>query len=289
MRVLLWADSRVGAEAAATWLRRFVPEETSELCIAAATQSAPLWVARSSSSLGALEDLIVARCRDACEAAHGCLAGWPEPVMRQMDGDPLEQLLRAAEDWRAELVIIGRETDGDTGVGGGIDRMAARYLPCSVALVNRVPEMMRQVVVGMDGSAGAREAVRLLSGLTFDPGCRVLALGVVNAAWRRAIGDAELTPPPMRAALGDMEAWQAAEMRATLLRTTAGLADSASVEIDTPVGIPADALLRAVGERAADLVAIGHQGTERVRRLPLGPVAERVIAGATCPILIGRR
>src|SRR5262245_11259332 len=213
MRVLLWADSRGGAETAATWLQRVVPPATSALCIAGATEWARLRIA-GSSSLRALDDLIIAGCREVCEVARDRLAGWPEPAMRQTDGDPLEQLLKAAEEWRAELGVLGRA--GGAPAGGGLDHMAGRPLPCAVGLVERGPEAMRQIGVGMDGSAGAREAVRLLSELRLDPDCRVLAVGVVSTAWRRAIGDAALSPA-MRAALAAMEAEQAAEMHATLL------------------------------------------------------------------------
>jgi nucleotide-binding universal stress UspA family protein len=290
MRVLLCTDGLAGSDAATAWLERFGPAEPSALLIVAIAQSPPVSFARSR-QLRALNDLIIARSRRACEAARARLeAGWADPSVRLMEGDAHEQVLKAAEEWRAELVVLGRAAISDDGspLLGSVARMAARHVECSVLLVNRVPGAVRQIVLGMDGSAGAREAIRVLSLFRFNPTPQVLALGVVNSSWRQAIGDDEI-PPPIRAALTDMETRQAAEARSMLARTTAGLAGHAIVEIVTPIGTPADVILRAARERAADLVAIGHQGVERVRRLPLGSVAERLLAAASCPILIGRK
>jgi nucleotide-binding universal stress UspA family protein len=80
----------------------------------------------------------------------------------------------------------------------------------------------------------------------------------VSNAWRQGIGEAELSPA-VRAALSDMEARQAAEMRSVLAGTTASMADGARVETETPVGMPAGVILRTMRDRTADLVAIGHR------------------------------
>ncbi len=290
MRVLLCTDGLAGSDAATAWLERFLPAEPSSLHVVAIAQSPPVSSAPSS-ALRALSDLIMARSRQAGEAARIRLRdGWPDLSVRLMEGDAHEQVLRAAEEWRAELVVLGRAaiSSDDSSLLGSVARMAARHLECSVLVVNRAPASVRQIVLGMDGSPGAREAVRLLSLFRFDPTPHLLALGVVNSWWRQAIGDEEI-PPATRAALTAMEARQAAEADAVLSRAAPALAGRAIVETETVVGTPADVILRAAGERAADLVVIGHQGVEKVRRLPLGSVAERLLAAATCPILIGRK
>ena len=290
MRVLLCTDGLAGSDAATAWLERFLPAQPSSLHVVAIAQS-PLALSAPASALRMLNDLIVARSRQACEVARSRLRdGWPDLSVRLLEGDAHEQVLKVAEEWRAELVVLGRAavSNDDSTLLGSVARMAARHLECSVLVVNRAPASVRRIVVGMDGSPGAREAIRLLSLFRFDPTPHVLALGVVNSWWRQAIADEEL-PPATRAALREMEARQTADAEAVLSRVTPVLAGRAIVETDTVVGAPADVILRASGEGAADLVVIGHQGVGRVRRLPLGSVAERLLAAATCPILIGRK
>lgn len=290
MRVLLCTDGLAGSDAATAWLERFPPTEPSSLQVVAIAQS-PLALSVPSSALRTLNDLIVARTRRACEVARSLLRdGWPDLGVRLMEGDAHEQVLRAAEEWRAELVVLGRAavSHDDSSLLGSVARMAARHLECSVLVVNRAPSSVRQIVVGMDGSPGVREAIRLLSLFRFDPAPHLLALGVVNSWWRQAIGDEEI-PPATRAALSDMEVRQATDADAILSRVAPVLAGRAIVETQTVVGAPADVILSASSERAADLVVIGNQGGGRIRRLPLGSDAERLVAGATCPILIGRK
>lgn len=48
----------------------------------------------------------------------------------------------------------------------------------------------------------------------------------------------------------------------------------------------ASLLLEAARERAADLVVVGARGAGRVRNLPLGSLAERVVRGAAWPVLV---
>ena len=199
MRVLLCTDGLAGAHAATTWLERFVPSEPSSLCIAAIAQMPPLGL-RSSSARSAIQELMLERSRHFCEAARTRLQGhWADLTVHVTDGDPHEGLLRAAEAWKADLVVLGRSASGDSSpLLGSVARLAARYLDCSVLLVDREPVSIREFVLGMDGSASAREAVRLLSLFPFAATSRVLALGIVNTSWRHTM-DLHEFPPAVRA------------------------------------------------------------------------------------------
>jgi nucleotide-binding universal stress UspA family protein len=157
-----------------------------------------------------------------------------------------------------------------------------------VLLVDREPVSIRKIVLGKDGSASAREAVRLLSLCPFAATSRVLALGIVNTSWRRTT-ELDEFPPAGRRAVHEIEAQHAQVARAVLARTAAALADRATVESEVAMGSPAQVLLNAARQRSADLVVLGHQGTEPVRRLALGSVAEQLLAAATCSLLIGRK
>jgi nucleotide-binding universal stress UspA family protein len=71
------------------------------------------------------------------------------------------------------------------------------------------------------------------------------------------------------------------------------LADiAARVGHDVPIvfagrsGDPADEILRYAGLHGIDLIVVGTHGRTGVNRMLLGSVAERVIRGARCPVLV---
>jgi nucleotide-binding universal stress UspA family protein len=288
MRVLLCADGLAQTAAATGWLERMSPVEPSPLCVAAIARTGPLAL-RSSASFQPVRDLIVDRSRQLGETAAARLQGrWTDLTVRVAEGDPHEQLLRVAAEWKADLVVVGLGGDGPQALSAGsLARVAAHHLECSVLLAAGAPEAVPAVVLGMDGSASARQAVRLLSLGGFAPPPRVLALGIVDTSWRLAI-DVEELPATAIAALRAIQAEQTAEARAALARGTAALAGQAIVESEVVLGNPVQVLLGAARERRADLIAIGHQGLEPVRRLPLGSVAAQLLATPPCSLLIGR-
>jgi hypothetical protein len=77
--------------------------------------------------------------------------------------------------------------------------------------VDRAPEAVHEIVLGMDGSPSAREATRLLSLFSFTPPPRVLALGMVGASWRRSL-PLEDIPPAVQSALAELETQEAADV-----------------------------------------------------------------------------
>jgi nucleotide-binding universal stress UspA family protein len=289
MRVLLCADNLADTTSAASWLARMAPVEASPLCIAAIARTG-LVALRPSPALAPLADLIARRARDLVETAAEALRDrWPDPRLRVIEGDPHEHLLRAAAEWKADLVVVGLGADsGESPSLGSVARVAAHHLDCSVLLARSAPEPACQVVLGMDGSPSAREAGRLLSVFGLTPPPRVLALGIVDTSWRRGVAPEEL-PPETRSTLDAIEAKQASEARAVLDRGTAPLAGQAIVESEVSFGRPTQALLDAARKRSAGLIAIGHQGLEPVRRLSLGSVAGQILAAAPCSLLIGRK
>jgi nucleotide-binding universal stress UspA family protein len=289
MRVLLFTDGHAGARAATTWLERFAPVEPSALRIVAVAQT-PRLPTRFSSALRSLRKLVLAQSRRLCEEARTSLGGrWPDLSVDVIEGDPHEHLLRAAEEWKPELVVLGRSASREASPSlGSVARLGGYHLACSILVVDRAPESVREIVLGMDGSPSAREATRLLSRFSFTPPPRVRALGIVNTSSRRSL-DLEDLPPAIRSALDETEMQEAADARALLARATAPLVDRAIVESEVVIGSPAEVLLGAARQRPADLIAVGHQGLEPVRRLTLGSVTAQLLVAAPCSLLIGRR
>jgi nucleotide-binding universal stress UspA family protein len=288
MRVLLFTDGHAGARAATTWLERFAPAEPSALRIVAIAQTPPL-PTRFSSALRSLRKLVLEQSGRLCEEARASLADrWPDISTEVIEGDPHERLLRAAEQWKPELVVLGRGAASEPSSLGSVARLGAHHLECSVLVVDRAPEAVGEIVIGMDGSPSAREASRLLSRFSFTPPPHVRALGIVNSSWRRNL-DIEGLPPAIRSALEETETQEAIDARALLARATGPLVDRGIVKSEVAIGNPAEILLGAARERPADLIAVGHQGIEPVRRLTLGSVTAHLLAAAPCSLLIGRK
>jgi nucleotide-binding universal stress UspA family protein len=289
MRVLLFTDGSAGAQAATTWLNQFIPVEPSALRIVAIAETPPS-TARFPSALSSLRNLILDRSRQRGEAAQARLHDrWRDLSVDVIEGDPREHLLRAAEEWKAELVVLGRNAGGEPSSSlGSLARLGGYHLECSVLLVDRAPESVHEIVLGMDRSASAREAARLLSLFNFAPPPRVLALGVVETTWRRDLNLADLSLAD-RSALDEIEAQRAADVRALLAHATATLGNRVIVQNEVAIGNPVEVLLDAARQRTADLIAVGHQGLEPVRRLTLGSAAAQLLATAPCSLLIGRK
>jgi nucleotide-binding universal stress UspA family protein len=127
MRVLLFADGSAGARGATTWLERFAPIEPSALRIVAVAHT-PRLTTRSPSGLSPLRDLILDRSRRLAEATRAQLADrWPDIQLDLREGDPREHVLRAAEDWKADLVVLGRAGGDPPRALGSVARLGAYH------------------------------------------------------------------------------------------------------------------------------------------------------------------
>jgi nucleotide-binding universal stress UspA family protein len=138
------------------------------------------------------------------------------------------------------------------------------------------------IVVGVDGSDGARDALRFALEEARLRGARVH----VVAAWQvpvAAYGGALVSPD---SALVDQ---LAAEARSAVERALAGagdLAADADVDIVVREGAPAQVLLEESDD--ADLLVLGSRGLGGFRSLLLGSVSQHCAHHAPCPVVIVR-
>jgi nucleotide-binding universal stress UspA family protein len=136
------------------------------------------------------------------------------------------------------------------------------------------------IVVGVDGSGGARDALRFaLEEARF----RRAAVRVV-AAWHvpvAAYGGAFVPPDPALVAEPDPDARRAAERA---LEDAGDLADDVDVETVVREGAPAQVLLEEADD--ADLLVVGSRGLGGFRGLLLGSVSQQCAHHAPCPVVI---
>lgn len=135
------------------------------------------------------------------------------------------------------------------------------------------PVWPRTVVLGYDGSEGARSAAARAGEAAGSGGCILVVTAVPTA------DASELEPEG--ALVGDPE---------HLLQEAEALLESEETEVVTRLaaGDPVEALVAAASETAADLVVVGARGHDFVARTLRGSVAERLVSRAPCPVLVAR-
>lgn len=204
-------------------------------------------------------------------------------------GSPGTALVHQSEG--AALVVVGSRGHGDLAgtLLGSVASWVAAHAHCPVVVV-RGEEVVagdgRPVVVGVDGSPAAAEALRAAVSEAVARGARLRVVSAwlpkVADPWDRAYwraADAGRDPDePIRAAAE----CAAAEAVATAQRLAPGL----RVESRVRGGDPATVILAAAGD--AGLVVVGARGRGSLASLFLGSVSHGVVHRAHVPVLVVR-
>jgi nucleotide-binding universal stress UspA family protein len=219
-------------------------------------------------------------------AGAGQDAPSPEPVEGLTivhESHPASGIMVAAHEHDADLVVLGRRGSGgfpSLPIGTTAHHVAAA---CArpVVVVPPMDEpgdqpLVEQVVVGVDGLPGSSEAaawaVRSFGGARFT---MVHALELAPA-FAQADGD-----------VGEMYDRARGRVEALMQEEWARPFLDADVHLDRFVdeGGPAEVLLGAAAQTAADLVVVGRRD-HRPMRGTLGGVSQRVLAYAPCAAVI---
>jgi nucleotide-binding universal stress UspA family protein len=181
MRVLLATDGSDDARMAAAWLTHFPLPAVSRVRVVSVVS-----IPASSLDLPTVRDFVGTLredARHAAEAAQSALAArFPDAEVQVLEGDARQTILRAAEEWPAELVVLGARGLGAVAgfLLGSVSLAVARHAPCSVLVVKGGARGLRGTLVAIDGSEHARAAAAFLAGLPLDPAVVVKLVGVVE-------------------------------------------------------------------------------------------------------------
>jgi nucleotide-binding universal stress UspA family protein len=142
-----------------------------------------------------------------------------------------------------------------------------------------VLDVTERIVVGVDGSSGARAALQWAA----DEARRRQARLDVVLAYRRPVDEY----PPLYPAPSDPELRAAARERLQKIVNSEGLEDGESdlCQLAIP-GAPARALLDTA--EGADLLVVGARGLGAFTGMLLGSVSQRCAAAAPCPVVVVR-
>lgn len=140
--------------------------------------------------------------------------------------------------------------------------------------------MIARLVLALDGSERSERAIAHAKALVEKYRCAVTLISVVEAPTEFTTWAATPTIPEAT----DMERWL--ELREQYLDSIA--AEFAGFEVETHVtlGSPARAILELVDGQDDVLIVVASHGRTGLSRLILGSVASRVVASATCPVLV---
>ena len=178
---------------------------------------------------------------------------------RVIGGPVLPKIVKALEDWRATLAVVGRHGHSRLAglVLGSVATTLLHEAPCPVLVAGTRDETAGpfpdSIVVGFDGSENAEKAVRVAAELAR---AKDRPLQAVCATGGKTL---------------DLDALQA---RLTEI--------APGVSLDVVDGKPADVL----PEQSCDLLVVGSRGLHGLKAL--GSVSERVAHHADCSVLVVR-
>ncbi len=287
MRVLLATDGSEEALAATEWLLTFpLPRSATLRVLGVVTLGGP------PSGETTLEDLL-ATARDRAhrvvrEARDILVNRWADVEERVAEGDPREEIVRMAEEWRAELIVLGARglTPLKRALLGSVSTTVVRYAPSPVLVVKGRRQPVHRVVVAVDGSEDSLRAARFFAGLPMPVGFEIQLLGVVEPPTVPGI------PALSRVALGRADRlvaeWKEDAERELRRAEFEFKERGARVERVVSVGRAAEEIVEATADSRVGLVVVGARGLGAVRRLLLGSVSEHVLHHAACPVLVVR-
>ncbi len=217
---------------------------------------------------------------------HGSVAAQTERTGEDLqifveEGAVAEEIVRRAAAWESDLVVVGAgQRSRLKSVLGGVAESVTRHAHCPV-LVVRPSERSGGVLVATDLSdpslpavvAGAREAQR--------QGLRLSVMHVVDLSTAGAMGGLPLAVPGSPAHV-EIEKAGRRQLHDAMARL------SVAGEAIVVEGPPAASILQMSRTLWASLLVVGSRGRTGLARILLGSVAEEVIRGAACSVLVVR-
>jgi nucleotide-binding universal stress UspA family protein len=204
------------------------------------------------------------------------------------DGTPQALILNRAEEWLADLIIVGShgQTSAADALLGSVTDSVIRHAHCPVLIV-RPGKRTGRIVAGTDFSDPVLPALRAAGDEAERTGAELTVVHSLDMVW-------SLAAYPALAFGGAPFNISAEQIKELELVATQRLEESLkqlNVSGDTLVttGPAGRALIDIASERKADLIVVGTIGRTGLRRALLGSVAETVAKGAPCSVLIVRQ
>ena len=282
MRVLLGTDGSPDAVRAAEWLARFpLPAESQILVVSV--------LPHLGSRAAEHENAMHTQGRQVVGDARVTLARGAVDV-RVMEGGVRELLLQTAEEWKADLIVLGAR--GLSGVErallGSVSLSVAREAPCAVMIVKGAAKAPQRVVVGLDGSEHSRHALSFMASLPLADDTDLLLVGVAEKThFPRSAPD--LVAGQLRAVIAEIDEEEKTRKQQILVDAEKTINRRGRVQLRSVVGNPPDDIVAVAKATGAQLIVLGSRGLGRLQRLVLGSVSESVLLQSECTVMITKR
>jgi nucleotide-binding universal stress UspA family protein len=218
------------------------------------------------STVPGLEAAAVEAARKAVQGAIEAAAGIAYDVVIAEAEDPYRGIVDAAEEYRADVIVMGRR--GKRGLArsmvGDATARVIGHAPCSVLVVPRGAQpFSKGVLVATDGSRYGDAAAHTAGKLALAAQLPLTAVSAVLASHNEA---------RRREAVSAVE------------RIKARLVNQPVTGVVSE-GRPEQVILDQAQKAGADIIVMGTHGRTGLDRILMGSVAERVIGFADCPVL----
>lgn len=215
-------------------------------------------------------------------------SGWRSVRYDVLRGRPVgDMIIRAASQNKVDLIVMGGHGLPDLVhfLTGSVSRRVAMHAPCSVLIVKKLVPAPARVVIGVDGSNAAREAVEFLLRLPLPQEVRVNVVGVVPPL---PFGTRETSTEEAGRNI-EAGALLAKEAERTVGETTGHLRERGyDARAVVRHGRPTHELVRFAEATRSDYLVVGFRGLTGDHERPMGSVAESVMLYAPCSVLLCR-
>ncbi len=202
------------------------------------------------------------------------------------EGDPPEEVLAAAEETGADLIVMG--THGRRGLSrllmGSVTSHVILQSAVDVLIVKKpcttCGGLYSSILVPFDASAQSRRSLERACALAKKDAAKVTLLYVIPR-YEEMLGFMR-TPQIEKSLRGEAE---------RILEEGRALAQTFGIEpqLEIGEGPGGDEIAGIAGEKGHDLVVMGTSGWRGVDKALLGSTAERVIRDAPCPVLVVKK
>jgi nucleotide-binding universal stress UspA family protein len=213
---------------------------------------------------------------------HASRMGW-EVKAEVGIGSPASVIIEKADEWKPDLIVMGAH--GRSALGrlffGSVSQKVLHEANCAVRVARKreeEPDRPLRLVIGFDGSEGAKEAVRAVTARNWPADCEAR---VVYAAWPSL----DFAPRPL---VGQIADWIADEDLRIRNRVDAVVSDLNAAGLRTKAVIkaeePKQLLITEAESWGADCIFVGARGLGKLERLRLDSVSSAVAARAHCSV-----
>lgn len=203
------------------------------------------------------------------------------------DGIAKKDIVTAADEWDADLVVVGHHGRGLVGrhVLGSTARAVLRHASCDVLVV---PDLtpprheMARVCVATDFYGPSEAAAKTARELATAKGAELLAAHVIDADLWVSVGYEDSAV----GADGHVDRQVVMENVREMLRDFNKKILGGEAREVLAQGRPAEQLADLAQAEGVDLLVTGTHGAGRLERWMLGSVAESIVEAAACPVLV---